>query len=73
MYDKHAYLVDVYTDLDNGTHTITALSITVESISSLAATCVRTYSVLTVLFTLLLTIGTFIDVYNYKFLEYIVS
>ena len=45
------------------THTITASSITVKPISSLAATCIRTYSVLTVLFTLLLTTGTFIDVW----------
>ena len=50
-------------------HTITASSIIkiVKSISSPAATCVRTYSVLTVLLTLILTIGTFIDVWmHYK-------
>ena len=44
-------------------HTIAPLSITVKSISSPAATSVRTYSVLAVLFTLLLTISTLIDVW----------
>ena len=44
-------------------HTTAVLSIIVKSISSLAATCIRTYSVVTVLFTLILTTGTFIDIW----------